>query len=328
MEPVVPPFVPLGESAALACAACWALSTVCFTAASRRCGATAVNQFRLLLACVLLAAAFAVCGLVQGFEAAPPTRQALLLGASGIVGLTLGDAALFRAFVILGARRVSLLTALAPVFVALLAAWLLGERIGVVGIAGMVLTLAGVAWVVLDRSHGGEAVRGSVGEGVALGVCAALGQAGGAILSKAGLGQIGAHSAFGAFAFGGEAPQVVTPLLGTLLRMLVGTAGLLLFTIPTGRLRSTADVVRDRTTLGWALGGAFFGPSLGVWLSLVAFAHTEAAVAQTLLALATVLVLPASRFLTGEKANPRAWVGAALAVAGVALLAFRDRITW
>lgn len=318
----------MGESAALACAACWALSTVCFTAASRRAGATAVNQFRLLVACLLLGLAFVVFGIVQGFEAAPPTRQALLLSASGIVGLTLGDAALFRAFVILGARRVSLLTALAPVMVALLAAWLLGERIGLVGVAGMSLTLAGIAWVVLDRSHGGDPVRGSVGEGLALGVCAAVGQASGAVLSKAGLGQVGPDTPLGALAFGGEAPHIVTPLLGTLLRMLVGTAGLLLFTIPTGRLRQTADVVRDRTTLGWSLGGSFFGPAVGVWLSLVAFAHTEAAIAQTLLALATVLVLPASRFLTGERANPRAYVGAALAVGGVALLAFRHRFSW
>ncbi|MCE9637649.1 MAG: DMT family transporter [Planctomycetes bacterium] len=328
MDPDTASLLPVGESAALACAACWALSTVSFTAASRRAGATAVNQFRLLVACVLLGVAFVVCGIAQGFEAAPPTRQALLLSASGVVGLTLGDAALFRAFVILGARRVSLLTALAPVIVALLAAWLLGERIGPVGIAGMALTLAGIAWVVLDRTHGGEAVRGSIGEGIALGVCAALGQAGGAVLSKAGLGQVGADTPLGGLAFGGAHPQVVTPLLGTLLRMLVGTAALLVFTILTGRLRQTADVVRDRTALGWSLAGSVFGPAVGVWLSLVAFAHTEAAIAQTLLALATVLVLPASRFLTGERANPRAYVGAAIAVGGVALLAFRQRFSW
>ena len=331
LDPADAPLFPTGETAALACAACWALSSIAFTAASRRTGATGVNQFRLILACLFLGLTWTIVGIVTGFESAPPTRQTLLLGASGIVGLTLGDAALFRAFVILGARRVMLMTALAPVFVAVLAAVLLDERIGAVGILGMAITIAGIGWVVLDRSHGDDPVRGRIGEGLLLGALAAIGQATGAVLSKAGLGQAAPGSplavlATGSLAAGNAASAShVTPLLGTLIRLVVGCSAFLLFTIPTGRLSRVRDVWRDRPSLGWAALGTVFGPFVGVWLSLVAFAHTEAAVAQTLLALTPVLVLPANRLLTGERAAPRAYCGAFVAAVGVALLAYRHR---
>lgn len=327
MDPADAPLFPTGEAAALACAACWSLSSIAFTAASRRTGASGVNQFRLLLACVFLGLTWGIAGLVSGFESAPPARQTLLLAASGVVGLALGDAALFRAFVILGARRVMLMTALAPVVVAALAALLLDERIGAVGVAGMALTLAGIGWVVLDRTHKADAVNGGIGEGLLLGALAAVGQAAGGVLSKAGLGQATPGSPLAVLATGGAAAAPhVTPLLGTLIRLVVGCGAFLAFTVPTGRFRRIGDVARDPTSLRWTIAGTVFGPFVGIWLSLIAFAHTQAAVAQTLLSLTPIMVLPANRLLTGERAPPRAYVGALVAVAGVALLAFRNQL--
>jgi drug/metabolite transporter (DMT)-like permease len=325
VEPAAVPHAPVGEAAALLCAMCWSLSAIFFTVASRRATASGVNQFRLVAALVLLAAVFGVQGALAGFESAPPPRQTLLLAASGVVGLTLGDAALFRAFVILGTRRVMLLSALAPVFVAVLAAAFLGERIGPAGVAGMVLTLTGVGWVLLGRS-GGDEVRGSLVEGVTLGVLAALGQGAGAVLTKAGLGQAGAATSLGAFISCGDGARAVSPLLGTLLRIAVGCAAFLAFTVPTGRFRHALAVAGDRRALGFTLAGTLVGPVVGIWLSLVAFARTEVAVAQTILGLTPVLVLPASRLVTGERAPARAYAGALLAVAGAMVLAYRGAI--
>lgn len=323
MEAIAATGLPVGETAALACAVCWSLSAILFTLASRRAGASAVNQFRLVAALVLLAAAFVAQGLLGGFDAAPPARQTLLLAASGIVGLTLGDAALFRAFVVLGTRRVMLLSALAPVFAAFLATVLLGEGIGAFGVLGMALTLAGVAWVLLGRGSGGEEVHGSLAEGITLGVLAALGQAGGAVLTKAGLGRAGPETVLGALAAGAEGARDVSPLLGTLVRIAVGCAAYLAFTVPTGRWRQAVAIASDRPALGSTLGGTLLGPVVGIWLSLVAFARTEVGVAQTLLALTPVLVLPASRLITGERAAPRVYAGALLAAVGAAVLAGR-----
>lgn len=313
----------LGEAAALATAACWAGSALFFTAASRRLGSFRVNQIRLLLACTFLGGAVAVRSLFGGDLPSPGLRQGSLLLASGFVGLTLGDAALFRAFVLIGARRVLLVAASAPVFVALLAAPLLGERLGAVGIAGMAVTLAGIAWVIAERRDD-DAPAGHVREGLVLAAIAAAGQAGGAILAKAGLGQAPPGSPLAEFV--GASVASVDPLTGTFLRMLAGTAGLLAWAAPAGRLRGLFDGMSAPRARVAVVGGTLLGPTIGVWLSLVAFARTETAVAQTIMALTPILVLPAARAVFGERASPRAWIGAAVAVAGAALLAFRDRI--
>jgi drug/metabolite transporter (DMT)-like permease len=319
--------LPVGETAAVVAATFWAVSSLLFASVSRRAGPWAVNQFRLFGATILLSLALAAQAWAGNAGGAPPARQTTLLLASGVVGLTLGDGALFRSFYILGARRVSLLTALAPVFVAILAGPVLGERIGLVGLAGMGCTLAGVVWVIADRRDTGDPVRGSVTEGVTLGVLASLGQAAGAVLTKAGLGLAPPDSPLGSWAAAGDAVRPVEPLTAVVLRMSVATAALAIWTVPTGRIREVAALWTDRRTALASSTAMFLGTFCGVWLSLVAFAHTETAVAQTLLSLTPVLVLPIARFATADRPPPRAWIGALVAIVGVALLAFRERLS-
>lgn len=327
MDPPEAPSSVVGESAAVAAATLWAVGSLLFASASRRAGPWAVNQFRLFTAAPALCVAFLVQATLFGFEGAPPARQTLLLVVSGVIGLTLGDAALFRAWMILGARRVALLGAVAPIMVALLAAPLLGERLGWAGVAGMAVTLAGILWVLADRSEVGAPVHGSAAEGIALTVVASAGQAIGAVLAKAGLGLADAASPLGAFAAAGDEPvREISPLLAVAIRMSVGAAALALYTVPAGRAREVLPLVTNRDALTRAAGATFLGTFCGVWLSVVAFAHTETGVAQTLLALTPVLVLPMARFATSDRPPLRAWVGALVAVAGVALLALRHRL--
>ncbi len=311
-----------GEAAAFATAVCWSVTPFFFTAASRRVGSFPVNVIRLAMASLLLAVAV----FVTGSAASVPTRQAAFLAASGVVGLTLGDAALFQSLYILGPRRVSLLSALAPVIVALLAIPLLGESLSVFGIVGMALTLAGVAWVVLERVPAGE-VHGSVTLGVVLGVLAAAGQAVGAMLAKAGLGSAHAGTVMGDLAAGAGTAPAVSPLLGTFLRMIAGTLAVFVWAAAARRLGAVGSALRDRRAVQLTAGGAFFGPFVGVWLSLVAFAATtETAVAQTIMSFSPVLVLLISRLVHREAASPRAWLGSLAAVAGVGVLAFRQEL--
>ncbi len=311
-----------GEAAALATAVCWSLTPFFFTAASRRIGAFATNVIRLVLACLFLGAVVLATGSLH----AMPGRQTTMFVLSGLIGLTLGDAALFDAFVILGPRRVSLLGATAPFVVAIASVPLLGEHVSPVGLAGMALTLGGVAWVVMERAEDG-AVTGNLARGVLMGVLAAVGQGLGFIFAKAGLGEAPATSWLGGLAAGDDAAQSVTPLLGTLLRMLAGCAGMLLWAAARGRLGEVARGTRDRGALGLATGGAFFGPFVGVWLSLMAAKYTqEAAVAQTIMAFSPVLVIVIARIVHGERPSPRAWIGSLVAVAGVATLAYREEI--
>lgn len=66
--------------------------------------------------------------------------------------------------------------------------------------------------------------------------------------------------------------------------------------------------------------GSFFGPFLGVSLSLLAVQHTEAGVAATLMSLTPVLIIPVSLIVFAEHVSWAAAVGAGVAVCGSALM--------
>jgi len=68
------------------------------------------------------------------------------------------------------------------------------------------------------------------------------------------------------------------------------------------------------------MGGAFTGPFLGVWMSLVAIQLTQVGIASTLMALPPIFLLPISHYVFKEQITGRAIVGTLVAVMGVALL--------
>ena len=78
--------------------------------------------------------------------------------------------------------------------------------------------------------------------------------------------------------------------------------------------------VRDGRGMGYTTIGAFFGPFLGVSLSLMAVKFLPAGVAQTIMAVVPVLIIPFVVVINKEKVSLRAVVGACLAVAGVGVL--------
>jgi drug/metabolite transporter (DMT)-like permease len=311
-----------GVAAALGTAFCWSMTALFFGAASRRIGQFHVNQIRLVQACLFLGAAT----LVTGAFAYAPWVQLALLGLSGVVGLTLGDAALFLCLQILGPRRGSLIMALAPGFAVMLMVPLLGETLSLVGIGGMAITLFGVMWVVIERGQPGE-IQGNMALGVVMGMLGALGQAGGLILSKAGLGMSHPGGLLNTVS-GITADNVVpvNPIYGTLVRMVVGTVLLVGYCTATGRLGQTIAKTQDRKALGQTTAGAFFGPFVGVSLSLAAVSWTNTAVAATVMAISPVLVIPIVAIVYKQSISFRAVIGALVAFAGVAVLTFRERI--
>lgn len=291
----------LGEIAALATAFLWTGSALTFTAASRRIGSLPVNLFKLLAALPILALAATALG-GRPFPVDAPAPAWGWLGASGLVGFVFGDLFLFQAFVFVGSRLSMLVMALAPPMTALGGWLLLGEEMTGGHVLGMALTLAGVAWAVLETPE----APGMQGEhrlpGIAFAFLGAVGQATGLILSK-----IGMESLPDAF----EATQV---------RVLAGAAGYLaVATVTRGGWRAVAAGLRDRKGFSWTMVGTFFGPVFGVSASLLAVHETQAGIAAAIMSTTPVLILPAVA-IQGERVSPRAVVGALLAVGGVALL--------
>jgi len=287
-----------GEIAAVATALCWAFTGIFFAEAARRIGALRVNLLRLPIALVLLSGALLATGTTF---ATLDARRVGLLAASGIVGLTIGDLALFAALVRIGPRLAALLMALAPVFATLAGAVGLRELPGPLGLAGMAVTLAGVGWVVLERRDG-QAHPFEHRGAIALGVIAAACQGIGLVLAKAGMA--------------GEVP----PLAATWVRMGVATAAMWLLALAAGRTAGLAIVDGARRGAMPVLGGAVSGPFVGVWLSLIAARYTDVGVAATLMATTPVLIIPLVMFTEGYRPSLRAVLGALVAIAGVALL--------
>lgn len=288
-----------GEAAALLTSLCWSLNSVCFMVAGRRVGSASVNLSRLLVAWgTLLLLHLALYGTLFPYQAGGARLG--WLGLSGFIGFALGDAVLFEAFVLIGARLAMLLMTLSPIFSTLLAWAFLGQSLGPAHLAAMAATLGGVAWVVWDGGEG-EA-HPHLWRGVLLGMGGALGQSVGLLFSKYGLA--------GAF----------PPLSANLIRVTAGLAALLLYFTVTGRLRGTLGALRDGRAAAFIGLGALTGPVLGVVLSLIAIAKAPMGVAATLMSLSPVLLLPVSHFVFKEKVGRHAVLGTLLALAGAAAL--------
>src|SRR5690348_9414562 len=115
-----------GETYALGTAVSWAIGSNLFAGAGRRMSPTTLNRLRILIASVLLTATL----LVFRGSAWPvwvSRSQTGWLALSGLIGFVFGDLQYFRAMVVLGPGRASLLASLSPLFTVLIAWPLLHE---------------------------------------------------------------------------------------------------------------------------------------------------------------------------------------------------------
>lgn len=297
----------VGEAAAVITSGLWTFSSLFFTAAGRRIGSLSVNAYRTVMAVGFLLVAHVV--LLGSIFPLASGGQWFWMGASGVAGLGIGDSGLFAAYVMIGPRRSLLLMALAPIFASLGAYVMLGETLPEVAVLGIALTLAGVVLVILEREErSGEApVSGKLKKhGVFCGLVAAIGQGVGLVLAKKGI----------------ELNPAVTlnPLSATLMRMVLGAFSLWLLMLSTGRLVDLQKAFKSREGMRQTAAAAFLGPFLGVTLSMVAVTFAETGIAQTLLSLMPVMIIPVVWILYRQKTSWRGILGAAIAVIGVSIL--------
>jgi len=292
----------LGELSGLATAFCWTASYLFFTVAVRLAGPKWLNRWRLTIAIVLLLIVHWVVYRTPLPFGADLSRWGWLT-LSGVIGFAISDAFLFRALLYLGAHRTSLVTALIPVFSALLAWGIFGEQLTFVQMVSAGTIVAGIGLVISARPVGEEPAER---KRILLGVLFALGTVGTQslryILSKQGLG--------------GDFPA----LSANVVQILAATIAVWLTAFFGGRWKKDFAVFRDRKASLTMIGGAIAGPFVGVTLSMVALANAQIGVASTLMALPPVLLLAYSYFILKEKVTARAVMGTALAVGGVACL--------
>lgn len=271
-----------------------------FAGAIRRVGSVQVNVARLVIAAVLLLITILAANLNLHLSLA----QVANLGISGFIGLVFGDTFLFKSFHVNGARISMLIMSLAPAISAMLAFIVLGESLSLWGIAGIVVTTLGIAVVVVaNRQRLSEQVK-ITGRGLAYGFFGAVGQGGGLVFARLAFNE-------------GE----INGFVATFVRIAASLLVLLPLTLATSRVKKPVKMFfREKRALALTIGGAIFGPYLGITFSLIAIAHTKVGIAATLMATVPILMLPLVRIIYKEHLTWHAIVGASVAVAGVAIL--------
>lgn len=292
----------IGEFAALATSFFFAITALIFTRTGRMVGSQVTNRMRLTFALIYLI----IINVILFREPLPFSAESsrwLWLSLSGVIGLSLGDVFFFQSLIAVGARLGSLLLSLAPIFGSIIAWVIFGEILTPLQIVGIVLALAGIAWVVMSHEEPPDTPHGHTQRGIIFGVLAGLGQAVGLVLSKQGM--------FGEF----------SPFQANAIRMLAAGIFVWGWTAFEGKIGATFAALQQTPQVLRLLAlGALVGPLLGVSASLLAVQHAEVGVASTLMALPPVILLPISYFIFKEKIGWQAILGTILAIAGVAVL--------
>lgn len=290
----------IGEFAALATAFCWSITATSFEIAGRKIGSQPLNLIRLFIGSLfLMIFTWLTRGLPVPIDASFETWKWLFL--SGLVGLVIGDLLLFEAFVRIGARISMLIYASVPPMSGILAYFILGESMTSIQIIGMFVTMFGIATVILVKKPGNKVKLSHPIAGILLAFGGAFGQALGYIIGKFGL------EGYDAFA-------------ATQIRLLAGIVGFMIIFTLRGNWNSFFVALKEKSAMKFVTLGSFFGPFLGISLSLLAIQHTNPGVASTLTSITPVLIIPIAIFIRKEKVQPKEIIGALIAISGVAII--------
>jgi drug/metabolite transporter (DMT)-like permease len=293
----------IGEIAGLLTSVFWAVNAVVVTKATRAVGSSVIaNRTRVVFALLyLIILNFVLYQQPLPFQAG--TQHWGWLSFSGVIGLALGDAFLFQAYMMVGARMGTLLLSLSTIFGALEAWIFFGESLSIIEIIGIALTLAGIMWVILEQgNHKDEALRPSP-MGVMWGVLGAIGQATGLVFSKQGMA------------------DNFSPIRANVIRMLAAVIALWLVTFMQREAGKTIRVLKENPSgLGLLALAALIGPVIGVSLSLLAVQNTAVGIASVLTSLSPIFILPISHFYFKEHLGWQVIAGTVLATIGVSIL--------
>jgi drug/metabolite transporter (DMT)-like permease len=292
--------LPLHELAALGTATCWATTGLIATDAVRAMGPFHFNLLRQVFVALVLVAVVTASGGWAGLGIAALVTLAI----SGILGILLGDTFNFAAVGRLGPRRAGAIFALNAPMAALLGWAVLGESLNLRGIAGIGLTAAGVAVAILGRTPSQtnrfELTRGRLMTGLAFGLAAALGQALGTLIARP-------------LMAGG-----LDPWLASLIR--VGASGLVAGMLAATPVAPPLPARPSAAILVTALATALIGLLLGMTLFLYALQGGKTGIIATLSATSPVIILPLLWLRTGQRPTGTSFLGAVMAVAGLALI--------
>ena len=285
----------IGEFAGIGVAICWTMSAVFFEKAGYKIGTLSVNFIRLLFAIGFLGiTTFFTRGLFFPVDATG--YQWFWLGISGFIGFFLGDMLLFQSYMVIGSRTAALIMSLAPMLTAIIGWFFLDEILSLKNIIAILISLIGIIIAISTRK-----MKINISfKGFLLAFGGATGQAVGLILSKKGMGSY-------------------DPVAATQIRAMFGLLSFGILITILGRWKKLGTAFTHSSGLKAVTIGSFFGPFVGVALSLFAVQQTKTGIASTLMSLVPIFIIVPSAIMFKEKIRPQQVIGALISIAGASL---------
>ena len=290
------------EYLALAAACCWALGSLMSAQASTHLGAFYFTRCRMLCAGTLLwGIAFSTGG-----WASLTLSSSTILVLSGVIGIFIGDTALFASMNRLGPRRAGVLFATHALFSVVLAYLFLGETQWGWTLVGSSLLVSGVMVAILfgkrkAEQHAWEANHSQLKSGIALGLLSALCQAVATLMLK---------------------PVMETDIdavAASAVRMTTAFAlHQLIFMLGVKVARAYLPMTKKVFLL--VLANAALSMVLGMTLLLYALRYGDAGMVAILSSVSPVVVLPLLWLVYKRSPAWGAWLGALLTVVGTVII--------
>ena len=287
------------------------ISVTCGHRTAKLIGGVEANFWRLALATFFLGLWAYTGGSGLGGDAFP------IFLISGLLGIGVGDAALFQALPRLGSRLSLLIIQCLTAPIAALVEWLwLGTTLGAPQIFCMVLILAGVG-IALSPGEHLTIPRRVLTVGVLYALIGAVGNGSGAVLSR---------KAYAVAQAAGETPDGGTAAFQRIIGgVLIAAVLLLVAKRQFVRLPESSNEAFDTTSARdkwrriwpWVTMNSLAGQTLGVSCMQWALESTPTGIVMSIVALTPLTVIPFARVFENEKITARSLVGGAFAVAGV-----------
>lgn len=294
----------IGEIAALISAVCFTITGMSFEVAGKKVGSLAVNFITLIFGFIFMSI-FTYFTRDYTFPLDASLHNWIWLSISGVIGFFIGDLFLYKAYVEIGTRISLLIMAASPPLTALLGFVFLKERISILGILGMLVTVLGISLVILSKDNDKKVFKlNHSTKGLAFAFLGAIGQSVGTIFSKIGMD---GYNAFGS----------------TQIRVLAGFISFFILFLYLNKWGDLKKAIFNKKVLALIVLGSFFGSFLGVATQLTSLQHTSAGIAATISAISPVIIIPFSIIIFKEKITIREILGALTAVFGVGILFLR-----
>ncbi|GAB2652746.1 DMT family transporter [Vibrio panuliri] len=290
------------EWLALFAALMWAFSSVLSVVPAKHLGSFAYSRWRMGCASTILASMAVITG---GWATITlPAVSAMML--SGLIGIFIGDTALFACLNRMGPRQSGLLFSCHAVFSTVLGYFLFSEAMTPLELLGATLVFSGVLLAIFYGRRGQasnqlEVVQGRVWVGIALGLLAALCQALGGIIAKPIM------------------QTEIDPVAASAMRMMTAFAAHLLLLLCGVRVAKAHQTINKQVFALTAL-NAFVAMAIGMTLILYALQKGNVGMVALLSSTTPIMLLPILWLYTKQAPNRYAWLGTILAVSGTAIL--------